>query len=142
MRIGAIPAQKSSKRESKLDQNSNVDLAPKRAIRHSWSANWPKLLAWPEDPLIKIKPIFFDFLEIRTCSNSYLISLFLSILTSINRGNKLELRARWFLKYSFIRRARSCKRYYVFLLSFLLPLISVFLFAAWICLICFIMSCS
>ena len=31
----------------------------------------------------------------------------------------------WILKYSFIRRARSCKRYLVFLLSFILSLILV-----------------
>ncbi|KAK9986288.1 hypothetical protein SO802_031239 [Lithocarpus litseifolius] len=50
MRLGAIP---DSKRESKLDQNSNTDLAPKRAIRHMASAHWPKLLARPKDPLIE-----------------------------------------------------------------------------------------
>ena len=69
------------KKESKLDQNSNADLAPKRAIWHSWSvdqhmasANWPKCSTQPRNFLIEIKPIFFRFLEIRTCSNSYLIS--------------------------------------------------------------------
>ena len=74
-------AKKSSKNESNLDQNSNADLAPKRAIQHTESvdqhmasADWPKCLAQPVDPLIKTKPMFFDFLEIRTCSNSYLIS--------------------------------------------------------------------
>ena len=55
------------------------------------SASWPKFVAQPGDFLIKIKPIFFDFLEIRMRSNSYLISF--SIPTSINRGNKSELRA-------------------------------------------------
>ena len=43
------------------------------------------------DLLIKIEPIFFNFLEIRTHFNLYLILV--SIPTSINRGNKLELRA-------------------------------------------------
>ena len=90
-----FPAKKSSKRESKLNQNSNVDLAPKRAIQHSPSANWhfpnadwPKLLAQLKDLPIEIKPIFFNFLEIRTRSNSYLIIqlIFQSIPTSINRG--------------------------------------------------------
>ena len=70
-----FPAQKSLKRESKLDQNSNTDLTPKKAIRHSWSVDWPKVVAWPEDPLIKRNLTFFDFLEIRMRSNSYLISL-------------------------------------------------------------------
>ena len=71
------------KKESKLDQNSNTDLAPKRAIQHSWSADrhiksadWPKLLARLRDSLIEIRPIFYDFLEIKTHSNLYLISFF------------------------------------------------------------------
>ena len=46
------------------------------------------------DLLIKIEPIFFDFLEIRTHSNSYLILV--NIPTSINRGNKSELKALFF----------------------------------------------
>ena len=62
------------KNESKSDQNSNVGLAPKRACQHSWSADWPKCSAQPENFLIEIKPIIFDFFEIRTHSNSYLIS--------------------------------------------------------------------
>ena len=60
---------------------SKQGLAPKRACQHFWSAdqhfpsaNWPKHSAWPRDPLIEIEPIVFDFLEIRTCSNSYPIS--------------------------------------------------------------------
>ena len=64
------------RKESKLDQNSNADSTPKRAIWQSWSANWPKLLAQPGDSLIEIKPIFNNFLEIRTRSNLYLISFF------------------------------------------------------------------
>ena len=88
-------AQETSKKESKLDQNSNAGLAPKRAIWHSWgadrhfpSADWHKNLAWPEDSWIEISPIFFDFLEIMTRLNSYLIIqlIFRSFPTSINRG--------------------------------------------------------
>ena len=90
------------KKESKLDRNSNVGSTPKRAIRHSWSANWhmksanrhfsnadwPKSLAWLKDSWSEIKLTLFDFLEIRTRPNSYLIIqlIFLSIPTSINRG--------------------------------------------------------
>ena len=86
---------KSPKKESKLDQNSNAGLAPKRAIQHSWSvdrhmksANWPKLLALLEDSWIEINLTPFSFLEIRTRSNSYMIIqlIFRSIPTSINRG--------------------------------------------------------
>ena len=105
MRLGMILSSKILKKGVQIDQNSNASLAPKRAIRHSWSVNqnmrsvnrhfpsvdWPKFAARAGDFLIKIKPIFFDFLEIRTHSNSYLISS--SIPTSINRGNKSELRA-------------------------------------------------
>ena len=71
-------AKKSSKNESKSNKNSKAGLAPKRACRHFPSANWPKCLARFGNLLIEIKPIFFEFLEIRTHSNSYLIS-FLSI---------------------------------------------------------------
>ena len=88
-------AQETSKKEFKLDQNSNAGLAPKRAIWHSWgadrhfpSADWHKNLARPEDSWIEISPIFFDFLEIMTCLNLYLIIqlIFQSFPTSINRG--------------------------------------------------------
>ena len=58
-----------------MDLNSNVGLAPKRAIRHSWNADWHmksanrhmksanrhKIEAWPEDFLIEISPTLFDF---------------------------------------------------------------------------------
>ena len=61
-------SKKSSKKESKMDLNSNVGLAPKRAIRHSWNADWHmksanrhKIEAWPEDFLIEISPTLFDF---------------------------------------------------------------------------------
>ena len=84
-------AKKSSKNESKLEQNSIAGLAPKRAIQHSWSANWPKFVARPKDSLIEIMSIFFSFLELRMHSNSYMI-LF-NIPTTINRENKSELRA-------------------------------------------------
>ena len=74
-------AKKSLKEESKSDKISNGDLAHKRVCRYSWSANkhmasadWPKCSARLGSHLIDIKPIFFDFLEIRTLSNSYLIS--------------------------------------------------------------------
>ena len=97
-----FPAKKSSKKESKLDQNSNASSAPKRAIRHSWgadrhkkcadqhfsSANWHKLEAQPKDSFIEISPTLFNFLEMRTHPNSYLIIqlIFRSIPTSIIRG--------------------------------------------------------
>ena len=97
-----FPAQKSSKKESKLDQNSNAGLAPKRAIQHSWcvdrhmksvdrhmkSADWPKLLALLEDSRIEINLTLFNFLEIRMRPNSYMIIqlIFRSIPTFINRG--------------------------------------------------------
>ena len=97
-----FPTKKPLKKESKLDQNLNVGSAPKRAIWHSWSADrhmksadrqslsadWPKLLARPLDSWIEINLTLFDFLEIRTRPNSYLIIqlIFLSIPTSINRG--------------------------------------------------------
>ena len=67
------------------------------------SADWPKCLARPVSFLIKIKPIFFDFLEIRHVpfriwSN---LAYFLSTQTSINRGKRSELRALLFwLLYS------------------------------------------
>ena len=60
--------------------------------RHFPSADWPKLLARLEDSLIEIRLIFYDFLEIRLCSNFYLISFF-KHPNNINRGNKSELRA-------------------------------------------------
>ena len=46
------------------------------ADRHFPSADWPKLSAQPGDFLLKIKPLKKKkrFLEIRTRSNSYLIS--------------------------------------------------------------------
>ena len=51
-----------------MDLNSNVGLAPKRAIQHSWNADWHmksanrhKIEAWPEDFLIEISPTLFDF---------------------------------------------------------------------------------
>jgi len=34
-----VSAKKTSKKKSKIDQNSNAGPAPKRAIRHSWSVN-------------------------------------------------------------------------------------------------------
>ena len=42
-------AQKSSKKESKMDQNSNTGPTPKKANRYFSSADWHKLEAWPED---------------------------------------------------------------------------------------------
>ena len=59
MHLCAISSSKILKNESKLDQNSNTGLSPKRAYQHSWSADWPKFSAQPEDFLIQIKPIFF-----------------------------------------------------------------------------------
>ena len=44
------------------------------ADRHFLNADWPKLSAQPGDFLIKIKSIFFNFLEIRMHSDSYLVS--------------------------------------------------------------------
>ena len=82
-------------------------LPPKRAIQHSWSAarhmksahrhfssaDWPKSSTQPDDSWIEINLTLFDFLEIRTCSNSYLIIqlIFQSIPTSINRGVPLKI---------------------------------------------------
>ena len=88
-------AKKSSKKESKMDQNSNAGPTPKRAIRHSWSADrhflsadWHKLKAWPRDSWIRIISTLFNFLEMRMHPNSYLTIqlIFRSIPTSINRG--------------------------------------------------------
>ena len=102
MRLVAISGLKIPKKEPKSNPNSNMGLAPKRACWHSWSvdqhmasADWPKCLARPVSFLIKIKPIFFDFLEIRHVpfriwSN---LAYFLSTPTSINRGKRSELRA-------------------------------------------------
>ena len=49
-----------------MDQNLNAGSAPKRAIRHSWSADhhmksvdWPKLLAQLEDSWIEIYLFLF-----------------------------------------------------------------------------------
>ena len=83
-----VSTKKTSKNESKLDQNSNVGSAPKKAIWHSWSADWHKLEARPEDFWIEISPNLFNFLEMRMCLNSYKIILliFRSIPTSINKG--------------------------------------------------------
>ena len=96
MRLGAISGSKILKRESKLGQNSNAGLAPKRACWHSWSADWPKCSARPRNVLIEIKPIFFNFLEIRMCSNSYLISFSLFFkhptLYKLRGKKKSELR--------------------------------------------------
>ena len=80
-------AKKSSKNGSKSNQNWKGCSAPKKAYRHSWSADrdmasadrhfpsvdWPKYLARSRNLLIKKKPIFFEFLEISTRSNSYMI---------------------------------------------------------------------
>ena len=81
------------KKESKLDQNSNTSSTPKRAIQHSWSADWPKFVARSEDSLTEIKPIFFNFLEIWRRSTSFLIIqlIFRGIPTSINRGNRSKV---------------------------------------------------
>ena len=83
------------KRSPNWTKNSNMGLAPKMAYWHSWSANWPKCSTQPRNFLIVIKLIFFNFLEIRTRSNSYLThsAYFLSILTSINRGKRSKLGA-------------------------------------------------
>ena len=87
-------AKKSLKKESISNHNWKGCLAPKKAYRHSWSVNrhmasanrhmtsanrrfpsvdWPKCSVQPGILLIKIKPIFFELLEIKMCSNSYLI---------------------------------------------------------------------
>ena len=59
-----------------MDLNSNADPAPKRAIRHSYSADQ------------HMKSVDWHKLEIRTRSNLYLIIqlIFRTILTFINRG--------------------------------------------------------
>ena len=73
-----VSAQKTLKQESKMDLNVNTGLAPKRAIRHSCSANqhfpspdWHKLEVRLEDSWIEINLTLFDFLEIRTRPSSY-----------------------------------------------------------------------
>ena len=83
-----VPAQKNSKKESKLDQNSNAGPAPKRPIWHSWSADRHKCGARLEGFWFKINLTFYDFLEIRTCPSSYSDHLanFSNIPASINRG--------------------------------------------------------
>ena len=83
-----VPTQKISKKESKMDQNSNTGPAPKRAIWHFWSADWHKLGPWPKGTWIKLKYILFDFLEIRMRPNLYSnhLAKFLNTPTSINRG--------------------------------------------------------
>ena len=80
-----VPAQNISKKKSKMDQSSNEELAPKRAIQHFSSTNWHKLGPRPEGTWIKLKPILFDFLEIRTLSNSHFdyLANFSNILASI-----------------------------------------------------------
>ena len=94
----AILGSRNLKKGIQIGLNSNTGSAPKRAIWHSWdadwhfrhfpSADWHKNLARPEDSWIEISPIFFDFLEIMTRLNSYLIIqlIFRSFPTSINRG--------------------------------------------------------
>ena len=97
--------QKVLKNESKLNQNwkwSSAHERAKSADRHMASANWyfpsadwHNSKAQPGNPLIQLEHIYFEFLGIRTQSNSYLISfsLFFKHPTSINRGKKLEIRA-------------------------------------------------
>ena len=88
MRLSEVPAQKTSKKESKVDYNSNTGPAPKKAIWHSWSTNWHKCRPQPQGTWIEINLILFDFLEIRTCLSSYFdhSTNFSNIPTSINRG--------------------------------------------------------
>ena len=74
---------KTSKKESKVDQNSNMSPAPKMSIQHSWSANWHKLKVWPKDYWIEINLTLFVFLEIRTRPNLYLIT---QLIFQSNRG--------------------------------------------------------
>ena len=72
-----------------MDQNSNEELALKRAIWHFWSADWHKLRPWPEGTWIKLKPIIFYFLETRTRPSLYSDHLanFSNIQASINRDH-------------------------------------------------------
>ena len=90
-----VSAKKTSKSESKMDQNSNTGPAPKRAIKHLWSvdkhfpsADWHKFEPRPEGTWIEIKHILLYFLEIRTRPSSCLdhLAIHLNILASINRG--------------------------------------------------------
>ena len=60
MSLGAIPSSKILKKGVQIKPKLKRGLAPKRVCRLSWSADWPKCLAWPENFLIKIKPIFFQ----------------------------------------------------------------------------------
>ena len=71
MRLSESLGLTTSKKESKVDQNSNTGSAPKRAIRHFSSADWHKLEAKPEYTWIEINLTFFDFLEIRMRPSSY-----------------------------------------------------------------------
>ena len=96
---------KSQKKESKTDQNSNIGLAPKKAIRHFWSADWHKCGPRPEGIWIEINLTFFNFLEVRMRPSLYSDHLtnFSNILASINsRGlskfNTL-FHALWFLLF-------------------------------------------
>ena len=77
-----------SKIESKMNQNSNMGPAPKRAIRHFWSVDWHKLGPWPEGTWIRLKLILFQFFRDKThlssCSNH--LAIFSSLPASINRG--------------------------------------------------------
>ena len=83
-----VPTKKTSKKDSKTDQNSNTRLSPKRAIRQFWSADWHKFGPRPKGTWIKLKHILSHFLEIRTRPSSYFDHLanFSNISASINKG--------------------------------------------------------
>ena len=78
MRLNASPDPKNLKIGVQNGPNSKAYLAPKRAIKQSWSANWhfssanqPKCGTWPKGFQIEINLPFYDFLEIKTRPNSY-----------------------------------------------------------------------
>ena len=85
MRLGAIldseNPQKRVQIEPKLEEGPSIQ-------EGQWSADWHRLEARLENPLIKIKPIYFEFLGITMQSNSYLIlfNLFFKHPSSINSG--------------------------------------------------------
>ena len=71
MRLSASSGSKTSKQDSKMDQNSKAGPPPKRAIQHFPSADQHKCRARLEGFWIEINLILFYFLEIRTCPSLY-----------------------------------------------------------------------
>ena len=93
MSLSTIPDSKILKKWVQIGPKLKHELGTQKGHSTLLDADWPKFLGRPKDSLIEIKPIFFNFFEIRTHSNSYLIIqlIFRSIPTSINRGNKSKV---------------------------------------------------